>query len=185
MARRPRIQTPGLYHLMGRAVARRELFHDDVDRIVLLRQLARMIVKRGWSCHAYCLMTTHYHLVVRTYDHDLAVGMHFLQSAYARHFNQRHDELGHVFFRRYHSVLIERESHLIELNRYLALNPVRAGLCRAPEEWPWSSYAAAAGLVTSPTFLTTEPLLSLLGVDVERSRTELRTLVAEEAVDRS
>jgi putative transposase len=167
---------------VARAVARRALFNDDVDRIVLLRQLATMLARRGWSCLEYCLMTTHYHLVVRTYTTDLARGMHALQSAYAQHFNRRHGEEGHVFFRRYGSVPIEGDAQLAVVCRYVALNPVLAGLCRTPEEWPWSSFAATSGLASRPTFLNDGALLALFGDDRELSRGRFQAFVTSEAV---
>ena len=122
-------------------------------------------------------MTTHYHLLVRAPDGDLARGMQRLNGNYAAGFNRRHGEEGHVFFRRYHALLVERESHLLELCRYLALNPVRAGLCDRPEQWRWSSYAAMMGKTPRPPFLTAEWLLALFGSKPERARERLREFV--------
>jgi putative transposase len=127
-------------------------------------------------------MSTHYHLVVRTPNPDLALGMQRLNACYGQEFNHRYRLQGHVFFRRYHSVLIEREAHLLELWRYVAMNPVRAGLCTSAEEWPWSSYGAVLGALPSPAFLSAEWVLELFGRDAANARRRLRMFVEEEPV---
>ena len=126
---------------MARGVARQPIFRDDKDRRQFLKLLDDVVARHEWSCHAFVLMSTHYHVLVRTPNPDLARGMQRLNSCYAQHFNRRHGETGHRFERRYHSVLIESDAHALELVRYLALNPVRAGACREAAAWRWSSYA--------------------------------------------
>jgi putative transposase len=96
-----------------------------------------------WRCLAYCLMPNHYHLLVETPQPNLSAGMHRLNARYARAFNLRYGHQGHLFQRRFDAVLVDSERHLLEALRYIALNPVRARLCREPEEWRWSSYPAA------------------------------------------
>ena len=113
------------YHVMARGVARQPIFRDDKDRHQFLKLLDDVVARHEWSCHAFVLMSTHYHVLVRTPNPDLARGMQRLNSCYAQHFNRRHGETGHRFERRYHSVLIESDAHALELVRYLALNPVR------------------------------------------------------------
>lgn len=103
-----------------------------------------------WQCLSYCLMGNHYHLVLRTMDVTLSDGMQWLNGGYARTYNRRHGRRDHLFGRRFHSELVEDESHALELARYVVLNPVRAGICARPEEWPWSSYCAIAGLGFRP-----------------------------------
>jgi REP element-mobilizing transposase RayT len=189
--RPPRLQIPGAaYHVTARAVAGRSLFREDGDWIHFLTLLAKVVKRRDWVCGAYCLMTTHYHLVVRTPEADLASGIQSLNACYAQEFNRRHGLEGHVFLRRYQSVMIEREAHLLELGRYLPTNPVRAGLCAKAEDWPWSSYPALLGLCSPPAFLSPGWLLELFGRDRQTAARRLRAFVedlpcAPSAVDSS
>lgn len=170
------------YHVTARGVARLPLFRDDDDRITFLKKLAEVCHRQDWLCHAYCLMSTHYHLLIRTPEPDLARGMQRLNGQYGQGFNRKHGSSGHVFESRYFSVLIERDAHLVELCRYLALNPVRAGACRDPASWRWSSYAAVLGRAPCPSFLAHEWLLSLFGANRGRARARLRAFV-EDAAD--
>jgi putative transposase len=101
--------------------------------------------RHRWLCHAYCLMTTHYHVVLETTEATLSAGMHVLNGCYARTFNRRHGTKGHVFDARFGSRLVSSQSHLLDAVRYVALNPVRAGLSETPQAWPWSSYATLLG----------------------------------------
>jgi putative transposase len=178
--RAPRLQIPGAaYHVTARAVAGRSLFQADGDWDHLLTLLAKVVDRHDWVCGAYCLMTTHYHVVIRTPEADLARGIQSLNACYAQEFNRRHRLEGHVFLRRYQSVLIEREAHLLELCRYLALNPVRAGLCLRAEDWPWSSYSALLSLRAPPPFLSSGWLLELFGRDRQSARRRLRAFVED------
>jgi putative transposase len=123
-----------------------------------------------WRCFAYCLMPNHYHLVIRELDAGLSAGVQYLNGTYAQWFNRRHDLEGHLFQGRFHSVLIESDWHLIELARYLALNPVRAGLCSMPVDWPWSSYGPLAGKAPAPAFLEIEDVLRYFGPNADKAR---------------
>jgi putative transposase len=164
-----------MYHLTTRAKG--AIFTDDEDRGFFLGQLRRVIRRHAWVCHAYCLMTTHYHVLVMTPEPDLARGMHRLNGSYAQYFNERHAAWGHVFAGRYGSVLVEGEGHLLELFRYIALNPVRAGACRAPSSWHWSSYAAAIGVGRQEPFLSLDFVHGLFGDDLEKARGRLKIFV--------
>lgn len=155
------------------------LFRDDDDRRRFLKLLANLVARRDWTCHGFCLMTTHYHLLVRTPDADLARGMQRLNSCYAQDFNRRHGETGHRFERRYHSVLVETDSHALELLRYFALNPVRAGACLSPADWRWSSYAAVIGRVPAPPFLAVDWALAYFGANRDRARTRFEEFVSD------
>jgi putative transposase len=108
-------------------------------------------------------MGNHYHLLVETPRANLSVGMRQLNGLYARRFNARHGRCGHVFQARYRSILIQKETHLLAVVRYIALNPVRAGLCAHPSAHRWSSYAATVGLVSRPSFLADDWILSQFG----------------------
>lgn len=141
MPRPTRLQVPGgTYHVTSRGTGGEVIFRDDVDRQMFLINLRAVVVARRWACRAFCLMTTHYHLLLSTKDVDLSDGMQRLNGGYAQWFNGRHARFGHLFEGRYHSVLVESQAHLLESHRYIALNPVSAGLCREPEDWLWSSY---------------------------------------------
>jgi hypothetical protein len=110
-------------------------------------------------------MPNHYHVVFETPEANLSAGMHRLNSTYAHWFNHRHGVEGHLFQRRFHAVLVESDWHLLELSRYVVLNPVRAGLCVRASDWPWSSYAAVLGRRPAPPFLSPERLLGYFGRD--------------------
>ncbi len=135
----------GYYHVVSRGVEQRDVFLDDVDRRAFVQLLGEVVARRDWSCLAYCLMGNHYHLLVRTPAPDLPLGMHQLNGTYARGFNERHRRVGHLFQDRYKSKRIRREAHLWATARYVVMNPVRAGVCDRPGDWPWSSYRAVAG----------------------------------------
>jgi putative transposase len=171
MPRPPRAQFPGAtYHVTSRGIRRQAIFRDEDDRSFFLKLLELVARRFDWSCLAYCLMTTHYHLVIETKDGNLAAGMQRLNGDFAQNFNRRHEETGHLFERRYHSVLVEDELHLLELYRYMALNPVRAGICTRPEAWRWSSYPAAIGAAPAPAFLAIEWALESFAHDRQRAR---------------
>ena len=178
MARSLRVQIAGgAYHVTSRGVRRQPIFRDDDDRFSFLSLLETVVRRHGWSCLAYCLMSTHYHLVVRTPEADLAIGMQRLNGNFALGFNRKYGDTGHLFECRYHSVLIEADAHLIELYRYLAMNPVRAGLCSQPDAWPWSSYPAAVGISSPSLVLTNDWVLTYFGSDSERASERLRAFV--------
>lgn len=164
MARPLRLEFPGaLYHLTARGNARQPIFVDPTDRHTFLHLLGREIDQQGWRCYAYCLMDNHYHLLIETPDANLVCGMRRFNGAYAQHFNRRHQRVGHLLQGRYKSIIVERDSHLLELARYIVLNPVRAGTVAHPNAWPWSSYNATARHCPSPPWLQAEWLLGQWG----------------------
>src|SRR5919202_1621542 len=139
--RLPRFQHPGaMYHVFTRGVAWRSIFSGDDAKHVAVAIIGNVVRRHGWSCRAWCLMDTHYHLLVATPFPDLAAGMQRLNWLYARTFNHVRGGFGHVFAARYGAVFIQSEEHFFEATRYIVLNPVRAGICARPEEWRWSSY---------------------------------------------
>jgi len=180
VARPVRLQFAGAaYHLVARGVARQAIFRDDRDRRYFLKLLDDVVARHEWACHAFVLMTTHYHLLVRTPNPDLAQGMQRLNACYAQHFNWRHGETGHRFERRYHSVLIESDTHALELVRYLAMNPVRAGACREPAAWRWSSYSTIVRRERPPHCLADEWLLAYFGRNRDRAIERLQSFVED------
>jgi REP element-mobilizing transposase RayT len=125
---------------------RQRIFRDDADRHVFMRLFARVVDRFGWSCLTYCLMDNHYHLLLLTPEPTLGAGMQRLNGSYAQGFNQRHRQSGRVWGDRYFSRPLQRDAHLLEAIRYIAWNPVRAGLCERPEHWQWSGHQALLGL---------------------------------------
>ncbi|MDP8911472.1 MAG: transposase [Actinomycetota bacterium] len=139
MARQLRTDLPdGIFHVTARGVDSCPIFLDDEDRLFFLRLLAQAVERHGWSCHAFCLMGTHYHLIVATTCDRLSRGFHRLNGFYAQTFNRRHDRTGHLFGDRFASWVVDTEDHLRAACRYVMLNPVRAGLCAQPQDWRWS-----------------------------------------------
>jgi putative transposase len=160
MARPLRLEFPGaIYHLTARGDRREDIFSDDADRERLLQVFAECVGRFGWACHAYCLMANHYHFLVETPLPNLARGMRQLNGIYTQRFNRRHGRVGHLFQGRYQAILIEKDSYLQELARYVVLNPLRARLVKRPEQWRWSSYRASAGMDAAPPWLATDWLL--------------------------
>lgn len=156
MARLPRPLAPGLtYHVTTRGNERRDISRDDDDRRLLLRLLDDEVRDRKWVVGSYCLMPNHLHLLVRTPEPDLSEGLHDALGTYARRFNDRHDRSGHLFQDRFHSVVVTDDAHHLVLYRYIARNPVKAGLCRAAEDWPWSAHGPLRGTAISPVLLDT------------------------------
>jgi REP-associated tyrosine transposase len=153
----------GIYHITARGNAREEIYRDEVDYLAFLRIFATTVRRFRWLCHSFCLIPNHYHVLLETPEPNLANGMRMLNRWFAEHFNKRHDRVGHVFQGPYRDVLVETDAHLLEVFRYIALNPVRAGLAEEPGDWAWSSYAALAGRDEAPTFLTSDLARSLLG----------------------
>lgn len=147
MARPLRIQYDGaLYHITSRGNARKAIYRDDEDRRIFLDTLLNVNKRYNWICHAYCLMNNHYHLIIETPDGNLSKGARQLNGVYTQIYNRRHHRVGHIFQGRYKAILIEKGSHLLEVCRYVVLNPVRAKAVERPEEWRWSSYRGTSGM---------------------------------------
>jgi len=164
MARPLRIEFPGaLYHVTSRGNARAPIFLEDCDRRLILRILSDVVARYRWVCHAYCLMTNHFHLLIETPEANLSRGMRQLDGLYTQRFNRAHERVGHILQGRFGAVLVERDAHLLELARYVVLNPVRAGLVATAEAYPWSSLRATIGLAPAPEWLSTGALLARFG----------------------
>ncbi len=165
MPRPTRIDIAGAtHHIAALAVEKERVFREPADRKRLLALLEAIAECYQWSCGAYCLMGTHFHLIVTTPAPTLSRGMQHLCGSYAGWFNWKYGRRGHLFGRRFGSVLIVSDEHLLEAHRYVALNPVRAGLCRRPESWRWGSFRALAGLEAGPPFLDIDDVLDLFAL---------------------
>ncbi len=166
MARPVRIEFPGaLYHVTSRGNRREVIYEEDADRELFLEILGQVIAGWNWICHAYCLMSNHYHLVIETPDGHLSKGMRQLNGVYTQTSNRRHQRMGHLFQGRYKAILVDAETYLLELSRYVVLNPVRAGMVEYPGQWCWSSYPAMLGETSVPAWLATDGLLVQFGKD--------------------
>jgi REP element-mobilizing transposase RayT len=164
MPRRPRIQFPGgLYHVICRGNNRERIFRDDADRKRFLALLRRYRERWHAIIHAYVLMPNHMHLLVETPSRPLSEFMRGLNTAYTMAFNRRHRRVGHVFQGRYRSHVVEKDAYLLELTRYLHLNPVRAGLVTQPERYLWSSYREFLGQAPAPSLSDPDTALAQLG----------------------
>ena len=161
MSRPIRIEFSGaLYHVTSRGDRREAIYEDDADRDHFLAVLGQVATDFNWISHAYCLMTNHYHLVIETPDGNLSKEMRQLNGVYTQYSNRRHQRTGHLFQGRFKAILVDRDNYLLELARYVVLNPVRAGMVREAGEWPWSSYRAMVGGETPPAWLATDGLLA-------------------------
>lgn len=180
MTRPLRLEFPGaVYHVTSRGNARQDIVADDRDRSQWLTLLAHVVDRYGWLCHAYCLMDNHYHLLIETPQPTLSLGMRQLNGRYTQAYNRRHARVGHLFQGRFTAILVEKEAHLLELCRYVVLNPVRAKLVPHPRQWTWSSYRATVGETKAPSWLATDWILGQFGQRVGPARETYRAFVAE------
>ena len=171
MTRPLRVEFAGaIYHVTSRGDRREVIYDDDSDRTQWLETLAKVCSRFNWRVHAYCLMDNHYHLVLETIEGNLSKGMRQLNGVYTQYYNRRHDRAGHVFQGRYKAILVDKEAYLLELSRYVVLNPVRAGMVNEVIDWPWSSYPAVVGRSPSPDWLASDAILSHFGKQRKRTR---------------
>lgn len=160
MARPLRLEYAGaLYHVTSRGDRREDIYLDDGDRNRWLEVLENVCHRFNWVVHAYCQMSNHYHLLVETVDGNLSRGMRQLNGDYTQSINRSHGLNGHLFQGRYKAILVQKEAYLLELTRYVVLNPVRAGMVELPEQWPWSSYQAMINAAPCPDWLERDWLL--------------------------
>jgi putative transposase len=156
MPRSPRLEYPGAtYHVTARGVQQAPIFVDDRDRATLLAILAKSLRIHDGAAFAYCLMGNHYHFVLQTRHANLSALMQRVNSPYSLVFNRRHCRQGHVFEGRFKAVLVDRDAYLLEVCRYVDLNPVRARIVESPAQWAWSSYRAHVGALPAPDWLHT------------------------------
>ena len=180
MARPLRIQFPGaIYHVNTVGVRRSVIFPDDAAREMFLAILGVAVSRYSWTCGSYCLLDTHYHLLVQTHEANIGRGMQFVNGVYAQWSTGTYRTRGHAFESRYYSVLVESSLQLLRAARYIALNPLAAGMCAHPADWPWSSYPTLVGDARVPRLLTPEFVLDELSDKPNRARDHFRQLVEE------
>ena len=178
MPRPHRVQFAGaVYHVMNRAVRGAPLYTDDEERRHFLDLLDVARRRYAWQVYGYCLMGNHYHLLLATPKPTLSRGMQWLNGGYARWFSRRHDQPGHALFRRFHSVVIETDTQLVDTVRYILRNPVEACLCAGPQDWAWSSYRATVGAETAPPFLSTGWIAEQFGADAAHARANFAAFI--------
>jgi putative transposase len=175
-----RIELPGhAYHVNTKAVAGCKIFRDEDDCATFLRLLREELARSAWTCLAYSLMGTHYHLLLRLSECTLSSGFQHLNARYAREFNRKYGRRGTVWQRRFHDVLIESDAHLLEVTRYIALNAPNATMCDRPEEHAWCGYGSAIGDFAPDPLVDENELLGLFGTSPETARSRLREFVQE------
>ena len=180
MARPLRVEfADAVYHVMSRGIEGRRICADDLDRELWLEILGRAAERFGWRVLAFCLLDNHFHLFLRTPAAGLAAGMRQLNGDYAGYFNRHHRRRGPLMQGRYRAVLVEDESHWLELSRYVHLNPVRAGLCRRPEDWKWSSYRGYHRPALRQEWLDSASVLAEFGREGAKARRAYREYVAD------
>jgi putative transposase len=183
MARPPRIEVPdGIYHVCTRGNGGCRIYADDHERETFLRLFGRLSKRYAWKLGTYVLMSNHYHLLMQIED-GLSEGMRELNGGFARYTNVRNGLDGHLFGKRFWCELIETEAHYLQSARYIVLNPIRAGICAAPEDWRWSSYRACIGLEFALPFLEADDLLRCFGASPAAAQTAFREFVNDGVED--
>ncbi|MDD5015392.1 MAG: transposase [Atribacterota bacterium] len=145
------------YHITSRGNRREKIFYSDRDKEVFLKSLKEMLIKYAMICQAYCLMDNHYHLFLKTNQSNLSQGIHYLNSSYANWFRNKHQIIGPLFQGRFKSILVDADHYALVLSAYIHLNPLRAGIIKQLEDYPWSSYLDYLNLrksnITDPSFI--------------------------------
>jgi len=166
MARPLRIEFSGaVYHVTSRGDRQEDIYLDHEDRKMWISVFAEVCSRFNWRCHAWVQMTNHYHLLVETVDGNLSKGMRHLNGVYTQKHNRRHKRVGHVFQGRYKAILVDKESYLLEVSRYIVLNPLRARMIERLSDWRWSSYRAMIGRAVAEEWLETDWILGCFGSD--------------------
>ena len=180
MARPLRLEFAGaLYHVTTRGDRREDIYLTDNDRNAYLEILGEVCERYNWIIHAYCLMDNHYHILIETPDSNLSKGMRQLNGVYTQYFNRTHNRVGHVYQGRYVAIIIQKETYLLEVARYVVLNPVRARMVRTAKDWPWSSYRATSGHICPPVWLYTNWIIAHFSRRKSTAVDRYRKFVAE------
>ncbi len=180
MARPLRVEYPGaLYHVMSRGNGYQNIYKEDKDRLLFLEMIQDAVELHNLIVHAYCLMDNHYHLLIETPDGNLSKAMRDINGNYTQSFNARHKTVGHLMQGRYKAFVIEKDTYLLAVSRYIVLNPVRDSLCDHPKKWKWSSYQHTAGTSKCPEWLHTDWILSLFGDERKEAQKQYRKFVMD------
>jgi putative transposase len=180
MPRRRRIELAGaIHHVTARTPSGRLLFYDDDDHQRYLQLLAREVHERDWRVLTFCQLSNHLHVLLETPTPDLGAGFKRVHEQFARHINRRHSQAGHVFGARFYSGIVQTDRHALGCLRYIARNPIEAGICGQARDWPWSAHRALAGLDDAPSFLDLESAYRHLGESHAEARMNYVRLVAK------
>ena len=178
VSRKPRIWYEGaLYHIINRGNKRQDIFFDTADRYLFLTKLRDLVDNHGLKVHAYCLMRNHYHLALETSSKHIADTMHALNTFYSKQHHAKYGTSGHLFQGRYRSILVEKDAYLLEVSRYIHLNPVGPGLVKLPEHYPWSSMRAYTEEFTDDTFVYRDAILGFFNKDAKIAKESYRRFV--------
>jgi len=178
MTRPLRLEYPGaLYHVTARGNRGSAIYRHNPDRTLWLEILAQVCERHHFVIHSFCQMTNHYHLLIETVEGNLSQGMRQLNGLYSQSINRRHELTGHLFQGRYKAVLVQKESHLLEVSRYIVLNPLRANIVTSPDEWQWSSHHYLINWKRRPAWLECDWLLSQFGNDPAKAISAYQTFV--------
>ncbi len=182
MARPLRVQYPGaLYHVTARGNERKTIFRSDADREQFLAVLAHAVERYRLRLHAYVLMDNHYHLLLEIEEPTLSLALRHLNGVYTGFFNRAHRRVGHLFQGRYKAILVDKDSYLLELSRYIHLNPVRTKQQHSLARYPWSSYWDYIGRRSAPAWLTRDVVLGEVGGVVRQAERRYQAFVEEGA----
>ncbi len=180
MARPLRVEYQGaLYHVISRGNAKQNIFLTDKDRSDFLDWVKDVTVTHNVICYAYCLMNNHYHLLLETPDGNLSTAMRDLNGNYTQAFNARHRRVGHLLQGRYKAFVIEKETYLLEVARYIVLNPVRSGFVKYPSRWRWSSYRSTAGITKKVDGPNVSSILSFFSKEKKKAQEVYRKFVLD------
>ncbi len=178
MPRKLRVDLPdSMHHVTALGGGDEPIYREPADRRHFLAQLGDVCARYEWRCNSYCLMGTHFHLIVYTVQPTLSAGMRRLCGSYAQWFNWKYGRRGHLFAGRFASKPITDDAQLLEAHRYVALNPVRANLCDDPAEWRWGSYRALCGFEPPADFLDVAAVHGLFSVHREAAQRAFRQFV--------
>lgn len=180
MPRKPRINYPGaVYHVILRGNSCQDVFFDAGDRTRFFLLLQESVERFGYRIHSFCLMTTHIHLAIQVGDIPLSRIMQNIGFRYTQFINRKYKRTGHLFQGRYKALLIDADSYLLELIRYIHLNPVRDGMVRFPDEYPWSSHPCYSGDSTRPPWLTMDWAMAQFARTTETATRRYRAFIED------
>ncbi len=179
MGRKSRIHLPGgYYHVIVRGNNRRQIFFDDEDRIYYEKLISEGVKRFKYKVHAYCFMSNHVHLLLQVSNIPLSKIVQKLSFRYTRYINKKESRVGHLFQGRYKSILIDADNYLLELVRYIHLNPVRAKIVKKPENYKWSGHQTYIG-IKNKEWLSVEEVLKQYSKQRGRARRMYSKYISE------